>query len=176
MRGIFSKCVAVVGVGFVVIATQGCKKAAPVAVQPVVKRSPAVSTVPDFAGDSLPVRNVDVGGASRQGGRRRTQLQAPMQTMDTQPPTASQRRQDALLLQQQQAASQRQQQEVNTTVQRSVQAQQQVQEEQRIQEAPEQPLTPPVQPGQEPPRIQDTVPGPQMVPAQPTQPQPLPPQ
>jgi hypothetical protein len=175
MREMISKCVVMVGVGFAVMGMQGCKKAAPVAVQPVVHRAPAVSTVPDFAGDSLPVRNVDVGGASSQGGRRRTQLQAPP-TMDTEVPAAPQTRQDAMLLQQQQAASQRQQQELNTTVQRSVQAQQQVQGEQRIQEAPEQPLTPPVVPGQEPPRIQDTVPGPQTLPPPPVQPQPLPPQ
>jgi hypothetical protein len=172
MREMISKCVVMAGVGFAAMAAQGCKKAAPVAVQPVVHRAPAVSTVPDFAGDSLPVRNVDVGGASSEG-RRRTQLQAaPM--MGTQVPAASQRRQDAMLLQQQQAASQRQQQELNTTVQRSVQAQQQVQGEQRIQEAPEQPLTPPVVPGQEPPRIQDTVPGPQTLPPLPVQPQPPP--
>jgi hypothetical protein len=163
MRRTFTGCV-VVAVALVTIATEGCKrKAAPAPAQPVVHRLPPVSTVPDLSVAPLKVEKGDVRGASRRGSGQSGQIVLrPARSTDGQSPAAAaaQRRRDARLLQQQQAASQRQQQELNGEVQKDVQMQQQMQAEPRIQEVPETPVTPPLQPAQEAPRIQDNPPAP----------------
>jgi hypothetical protein len=179
MRKSFSTWLIVASVGLAAMLVQGCKKQAAAPARPVVRSTPPVNTVPDFAfaADPWPIEDVDAGAATHHSGRRLTPVQppVPVQPMDTQPAVAAaQRRQDAVLLQQQQAASQGQQQELDREVQQNLQMEQQVQAEPRIQEAPEEPLSPPMpalMPGQEAPRIQDVPEAPQMTPVLPTQPQ-----
>ena len=159
-----------VALGLAAILMQGCKqKAAPIVAQPVVRTIPRAAPVPsDFPPDAVePDSNVV---ASRP--RRRKFVAPPVvvqpPAIHTEAAEEAQQRRDAALLKQQESASQRQQQELNGVVQQSLKIQQDQQAEPRIQEAPEQPLTPPTQPGQEEQRIQDA-PGPAQTAPAPTQ-------
>jgi hypothetical protein len=163
----------VVVLGLAAILMQGCKqKAAPVVAQPVVHTAPRASgPVPsDFPPDDPVEPNANV-VASRP--RRRKIVAPPVvqpPVIDTEAAEEAQQRRDAALLKQQESASQRQQQELNGVVQQSLKIQQEQQAEPRIQDAPEQPLSPPTQPGQDEQRIQDA-PGPTETAPAPTQPQ-----
>ncbi|WP_433973207.1 hypothetical protein [Tunturiibacter lichenicola] len=162
----------VMALGLVAVLAQGCKqKAAPVVAQPVVRTAPRAAPSPsDFPPDDADVPDTNV-TASRP---RRRKVVAPPVTpppvVDTGAADEAQQRRDAALLKQQESASQRQQQELNGVVQQSLKLQQEQQAEPRIQSAPEQPLSPPAQPGQEEQRIQDA-PGPAQTAPAPTQPQ-----
>jgi hypothetical protein len=159
-----------VALGLAAILMQGCKqKAAPIVAQPVVRTIPRAAPVPsDFPPDDAVEPDANV-VASRP--RRRKVVASPVvqpPVIDTEAAEEAQQRRDAALLKQQESASQRQQQELNGVVQQSLKIQQDQQAEPRIQEAPEQPLTPPTQPGQEEQRIQDA-PGPAQTAPAPTQ-------
>jgi hypothetical protein len=167
-----AKVSGVVALVLAVMLAQGCKQKAPsVVAQPAVRSTPRVSEpVPsEFPPDDAVVPDANVAPRPR----RRKVVAPPVippPAVDTEAAEEVQRRRDEALLKQQESSSQRQQQELNGVVQQSLKLQQEQEAEPRIQEAPEQPLSPPTQPGQEEQRIQDA-PGPTQ-----TAPAPAPPQ
>jgi len=175
MRGIWMKVGLGAAAGLLVVLALGCKKAAPVTVQRVVRSVPRVAVPSDFPDEPLPVEtddpNVGQGrrrvtrspAAAPQAGPTQEQIAAIQGAAE-----AAQRLQDERLQRQQDAASQRQQIELNQIVERSVKETQRQQQEPRIQDAPTMDpggAFPGAQPGQEAPRIQDA-PGPETQPGQ----------
>lgn len=133
-----AKCVVAMGVGFVLIVGQGCKKqAAPAPAQSTV-RVPRVQ--PDLQVGSLPVGSMGPYGPPKVD--RVVRRPAPVERqepkgVDPEAAAAAQRRQDASLLLQQQVASQKQQQELNQEIDEEMKRGQEVQEEPRIQNVPD---------------------------------------
>jgi hypothetical protein len=179
MQRIWAKFVLAVGVGAIVIPSQGCKRqAVPAPAQTGGHTVPQPRPVQGL--EPLPIADpvVDAGQPAQQRVRHRRSVavdpqpvQPPVDTSqaDAQAQEARQREQDAELLKQQEAASQRQQEELNRELQQRQKELDAAQAEPRIQDAPV--LPPPAEPDPDAPRIQDA-PGPaQTLPAQPTQPQ-----
>jgi hypothetical protein len=174
MRGSWERLSWVVALGLAAMLAQGCKKkAAPVAVQPVVRSTPRANpSLSDFPPDDPP--DTDAKAAASRPPRGHRVVAGPVEQIqrpaDAETAEEAQQRRDAVLLKQQEAASQSQQQELNGVVQQRLKIQQEEQAEPRIQDAPEPPAGWYTQPEDEQ-RIHDA-PGPAQTNPAPAQAQP----